>query len=190
MIVTDNLTTVIEKNSPFGKPANRQRIYAVFLLEDALRQAVRCVCFVDGYSRLQNDRATVGFFRDKMHPKQWTEDSSETHEQDGFGQLVFRKEKAWIKVHLTDLADGKGYHGMVEGTGLVAENDPRRSQPTAIPDTPTSSAVDVSKRLEAVREQIIREATKSGLSPEQVEQMLQHIDPQLVPAETKEAKPK
>jgi hypothetical protein len=125
--------------------------------------------------------ANLKFFRDKLRPDQWTEDPAETHEQDGFGQLVFRKEKAWIKVCLTDTADGKGYLGMVEGTGLLAENDPRRSQP-AEPETaktPAPNADEVRQQLEAIREQVVREATQSGVSAEQLEQILKQLDAQL-----------
>ena len=119
------------------------------------------------------------FFREKLQPKQWQEDPSETHEQEGFGQLVFRKEKAWIKVSLTDPSDGEGLHGMIEGTGLVAENDPRRSQSEALPATPAPSAGNAGKQLDTIGEQIIREATQSGVSPKQLEQILKQLDSQL-----------
>ncbi len=138
--------------------------------------------------RIETDlAANLKFFRDKLTPDQWVEDQSKTHEDAEFGQLVFRKEKAWIKISLSDMSDGKGLQGMVEGTGLVAENDPRRDQSTTTATAEPQPAIPadqtVKQQMDAVRQQLIRQAKESGMSSQQLEQILKQFDSQLKQAE-------
>jgi hypothetical protein len=66
------------------------------------------------------------FFRDQLTAKGWKEDKAETHDDETFGQLSFRKGKALIKFSVSGYPkEGKPFHGMLEGSGLVAKNDLR-----------------------------------------------------------------
>ena len=109
--------------------------------------------------------AHLKFFREVMTKKQWKEDTHETHNRESFGQLVFRKRKAQIKIRISSMhGESPRFHGMVEGNGLLAKNDSRidqKSKPQ--PETPEIAGEATETQVKEMEQLVKQLSSMPGL---------------------------